>query len=354
MKYSVVIPERNEKDNFEKTKQNILATQKNCSEVIHIEDTKGLGTSYSRHLGVIKSSNEIIITCDAHMKFKPESLDNMAEYIADNEDALACLKCYHNEKMSFEEACYYGADLLWVQEEKNNDRVLSAVWRKLNSCGEIASVMGACYGFKKSSYNKIGQPWKLGVAWGLDEETISIAMRLIGGSVALLDYECSHLLKKQSSYNLTHNDTIGVWYNRIRNLYYLPIDNNTVNELHKIVMNNPNARQNEPQINLLLKSKMKDIIDSKKVLMANQKVSFEDYADKWLIGYNMAKKKKDIIEKTEPKIIEKVIQVKKENEIECPHCHVISDNYKITNSYPVSVRYICLICNFPFIKMNLK
>jgi len=328
-KFSVVIPERNEKQNFEETKQNILETQKHCDEVIHIEDIKGYGTSYSRHLGVIQAQNEIIITCDAHMRFKPNALDLMADYIAENEDILCCLKCYHNKNMSFNEACYYGADLLWVQEEKDNDRVLSAVWRKEKTCGEIASVMGACYGFRKSSYDKIGQPWKLGVAWGLDEETISMAMRLIGGKVELLDYECAHLLKTVSNYNLNKNDYIGVWYNRIRNLYYLPIDIDTAKEMHKIVMNNANARLHAPQIDLLLKSKMKDILEAKKVLMTHQKVSFDDYANKWIYG-------------------------KKADEMECPHCHVISDNIRMTNSYPFSKRYVCGICEHPFIIMNAK
>lgn len=350
IKYSVVIPERNEKDNFEKTKQNILNTQKNCNEVIHIEDLKGYGTSYSRHLGVMQAQNNIIITCDAHMRFKQNALDNMADYIADSEDALACLKCYHNANMSFDEACYYGADLLWVQEEKNNDRVLSAVWRKSNSCGEIASVMGACYGFKKTSYDKIGQPWRLGVAWGLDEETISMAIRLIGGKVELLDYECAHLLKHKSNYHLCDKDYIGVWYNRIRNLYYLPIDIDTCAELHRIVMNNSNARKYAPQIDLLLRSKMKDINESKKILMTNLKVSFEDYATQWITGY-MAKK---TIKKTELKTCENVVlKVKKDDEMECPHCHVIS-NCKMTNFYPFSKRYICGICEHPFIIMNTK
>jgi len=58
----------------------------------------------------------------------------------------------------------------------------------------------------------------------------------------------------------------------------------------------------------------------------------------------MAKKNKKTIEKIESK----------EAERECPHCHVISDNFKMTNAYPFSVRYICGICEHPYIIMNSK
>ena len=41
-------------------------------------------------------------------------------------------------------------------------------------------------------------------------------------------------------------------------------------------------------------------------------------------------------------------------EQKCPHCHVVSDNYRITNAYPFSIRYICGICEYPYIIMNEK
>lgn len=59
MKYTVVIPEHQEEENYKLTEANILETQENCSEIIRIKDTEGKGTSYSRHMGIDQAKTEI-------------------------------------------------------------------------------------------------------------------------------------------------------------------------------------------------------------------------------------------------------------------------------------------------------
>lgn len=368
MKYSVVIPERNEAENFKLTAENIMQTQRNCNDIRHIEDSQGNGTSYSRHAGTVKAINEIIITCDAHMRFKPGVLDDMAQYIADNPLSLACLKCHHNETISFDDCCYYGAEIHWKQEEKNNNRALSAKWRGSTATGEISAVMGACYGFDRRTYRKLGEPWRLGVAWGNDEETISIAIRLIGGSVVLLDGECAHQLRRVSGYQVSEADVIGVWYNRIRNLHYLPIEPATAAELQEYVLSNPDSANRRKEILKLLAKKMPEIQQAKAVLINNQTISFSDYATKWIVNYPqeviMARKKgsKNLTmattqtttttaaESATPK--RSLLPVVEDCGLKCPHCGTIGRDYKVTHRYPMSRRYICCHCAKPFIVMD--
>jgi hypothetical protein len=341
-----------------------MSTQKHCNDIRHIQDNQGNGTSYSRHAGVIRAKNEIIITCDAHMKFMPGVLDSMAQYIADNPLSLACLKCHHNFDMNFNDNCYCGAEIQWKQEEPNNNRVLSAKWRPATTTGEISAVMGACYSFDRRTYQKLGEPWRLGIAWGNDEETISIAIRLIGGSVVLLDGECSHQLRKVSGYQLTENDISGVWYNRIRNLHYLPIEPATAAELQEYVLSNPDPTRRRKEILNLLSKKMPEIQQAKKILLKNQAISFNEYAKKWIVNYPeveiMARKKglknvtRATTETTTAAEIPKrtLLPVVNDPGLKCPHCGTIGRDYKVTHRYPASRRYVCCHCAKPFIVMD--
>lgn len=281
MKYTVVIPEHQEEENYKLTEANILETQENCSEIIRIKDTEGKGTSYSRHMGIDQAKTEIIITCDAHMRFAKNALDNMANHIASHDgDILCCLQCHYNETLSFDEALYTGAKLIWKQDEEKEKKTLSAVWDS-NAVGEIPAVMGGCYGFTKTSYKKIGEPMKLGIGWGGDEESISIAMRLIGGTVELLEYRCAHQYFKTKKRIGNANQ---VWYNRLRILYYLPLDDVTTKELRDFTFQSNDLKDNT-ETQKMLDGKMAEILASRKVLESNQKVSFKDYAEKWLTGY---------------------------------------------------------------------
>lgn len=362
MNYSVVIPERNEADNFRLTAENILATQKNCNDIQHVIDSTGHGTSASRHKGVVSAKNDIIITCDAHMRFKAGALDFMAQYITDNPIALACLKCHHNPQMSFDDNCYHGAEIYWKQEEPNNNRALSAKWRGEQTTGEISAVMGACYGFNRNAYRKIGEPWRLGVAWGNDEETVSIAIRLIGGSVVLLDAECAHEFRSKSSYQVNERDIVGIWYNRIRNLHYLPIAPEVAKELQGYVMSNPDPTRRKDEIIRLLNFKMPDIQNAAAILRNNQTVSFEDYANKWIVNYpkeeTMSRKKgsKNVVTTSTTTAAEiarrSILPVVNDPGLKCPHCGVIGRDYKVTHRYPQSRRYICCGCAKPFIVMD--
>lgn len=369
MHYSVVIPERNEPENFKLTAENILSTQKNCNDIQHLNDVNGNGTSYSRHQGVISAKNDLIITCDAHMRFMPGALDKMAAYIADHQDMLCCLKCHHNPDMSFDDVPYCGAEIHWKQEEPNNNRALSAKWRGEKTAGQISAVMGACYGFKRSSYLRLGSPWRLGVAWGNDEETISIAIRLIGGSVELFDAECSHQARKVSAYQLTENDVSGVWYNRIRNLYYLPLSPQQRYELEQYVMNNPDAISRQRQIKKILSTKIEQISESAQILLENQTVSFEQYAQQWIKGYPNNNNQEKIMAKaasrrkvaatttttsttTAVPITRKPLPVSFDYGIKCRHCTKVSNAHIVTHKYPLSRRYKCVFCERPFIVMD--
>ena len=287
MKYTVVIPEHNEKQNLKETIDNIKSTQKNCDHIEHINDEARLGTSYSRHLGIFQSKNDVIITIDAHMRFEDGALDKMAEHITKSEiDTVCCLMTHYNETFDFTKAKYTGAKLLWKQTEEDSRKCMSAVWGN-NEVGEIPAIMGGCYGFKKSTYEKLGSPWSLGYGWGYDEETLSLSIRLIGGNVELLPYACAHLYvaSKSIENSSKEEELIKLWYNRLRNIYYLPLSDKDRLELINYMLKDNSFKNNKDIIMAELDKRIPQIDIARDILISNQTVSFEDYAKKWIIGY---------------------------------------------------------------------
>ena len=292
--YTVVIPEHNEKQNLAETIANIKATQKNCVHIEHVNDTERMGTSYSRHVGITRVKTEVIITIDAHMRFMPGALDKMAQHIADStQDTLCCLRCHYNDSFDFDKPSYTGAKLLWKQDEKENRKAISAVWDS-NDVGEIPAVMGGCYGFKKSSYLKMGEPWKLGFGWGGDEETLSVAMRLIGGVVELLPYRCAHLYIPRKEIDTTSENAgvSKVWYNKVRNLFYFPISNEQRNDLLEFTLSCDEIKDNRHLVTNLIDERLNEINKCKDILIKNQKIHFDDYASKWISGFKSTKEVK--------------------------------------------------------------
>lgn len=212
VKYTVVIPERDEGEELEATVKNIRETQLYCDEIIVVHDDAKHGTARSRHRGVAEAKHPVVITVDGHMRFQQNALDMMARHIEGSSSAVCCLVCHHNEECSLDGPGYFGADLY----EFGGEYALEPKWAKRKDTGNVDCLMGACYGVHKSWYDLIGQPWRIGRGWGCDETLLSIPTLLCGGTVQVLPFHCAHRAKKAAhvQYRQTPEEINAIWWTR--------------------------------------------------------------------------------------------------------------------------------------------
>jgi hypothetical protein len=85
------------------------------------------------------------------------------------------------------------------------------------------------------------RPWKYGHGWGMDEEVISIANWLCGGTNELVNEEVAHLCRGQSDvpYRNTKEQNLGIWANRLQMIDMFPMSNEDRKELQSWLLQNP-------------------------------------------------------------------------------------------------------------------
>jgi hypothetical protein len=182
-----------------------------------------MGTSYSRHMGVMEAKHEAVITCDSHIDFTVGALDILRDSINESPHALICAICRMTGGKETND--YYGADLFEYVDGKENavtvrgsgERVaVAGKWRKETTTGVIGCIMGGCYGLTRSTYIHAGEPWKYGRGWGCDEESAAIAWAACGYVCLLVNAVVIHEYQKKPTYKHNALDVKNVWYNRYR------------------------------------------------------------------------------------------------------------------------------------------
>lgn len=248
------------------------------------------GTSFSRHLGVLHSSNENIFTVDAHMDFLDG--DDWARRLVSELDrtpksVLCCqMVGLTNDQPSItgEMHRYAGARIhLKTRNEKCSENLaLNPKWAK-NPLGPISCAMGACYAFKKPWYLEgIKAPWKYGRSWGCDEESLCIPTWLCGGQTRLVDVTVGHIMGRHGKQVLSWDDRgfAQIWYNRLRLLYMLPLDAGRRADLVEWVKASPAFETLGPLIEAELHSANLEGIVAH---LASQRRTMEDFIKEWVV-----------------------------------------------------------------------
>jgi glycosyltransferase involved in cell wall biosynthesis len=363
MKYSIVIAYRNEVENLEQTIENIKQTQNGDIDLVCVEDSSGAGVMACRHAGIMQAKNDVIIITDAHMRFKPKAIDNMAMTIKRNGKHIYCGKCHHNATYDTSGEPYGGADMLFKCKEGDNYSTLSGKWRDNNKTGSIGCLMGAFYGFTKERYKHIGMPWSAGSGWGCDEEILTLANRFCGGDVRLINSECAHLFRTQSQvpYTLTQKDCAGVWYNRMMMIDILPLPAEVKEDLIKWLENNRQCQEHKHMIKAIYREKLNKIKQITEKLEQNKVIEWDIIKEKHVICLDKPEKDRltildlrkkvvkdganwnDLKKKTRPEL-EKMLEEKPKRKytanlvttdpgIECRHCHKVHRNWTKTNTW---------------------
>lgn len=340
--YTVVIPHRGEKEELDRTIENIAETQGNCVAIVVEEDRDGNGTAPTRHAGVMKSKTETVITIDAHMRFREEALDRMADFLAEDRKRIGCMSCFSNPELSFDGGAYWGADL----HEFGAEYAFEPKWAQRQGAGEIACLMGACYGFSRWFYESFGAPWRIGIGWGCDETLLSIPARLCGGSIHVLPEECAHLMKRAGdvAYRQSREEINAIWYTRNALIEY--INPPGISRFRSFMRKKATTLRFQAPV-----------AEARKMLEKAQTVDYAEYRAKWLIV-------PEAKNETPPPEPEKAVppppkppEKKRESlhsvtdyGIHCPHCGAVSDRHRITTTYPNGRRRrICIECGRPFV-----
>jgi hypothetical protein len=162
------------------------------------------------------------------MRVQPETIPWAAAFLSSRPNTVACARCYHSPVETFEGKPYSGArlDTFGIGKDASEPQAFVAKWRKSETTGPIGAVMGAFYSFRRDWYmDGLRRPWQYGTGWGSDEELISAATWLRGGSVHLLPVAVWHRARGPADvpYKLTNEQVWGVWGNRLRMLYMMPM-----------------------------------------------------------------------------------------------------------------------------------
>lgn len=278
--YTVVIAERNEPD-LAGTVENLKETQSADLRISVVTDNSGRGPQFCRNAGIVGAETDVVVVVDAHMRFKPAALDELAGMVRANPDRVYCAKCHHNVEKSFDDSPYAGARWSWKSEDRGQFWILSGKWRDTAETGEIGCVMGACYAFSRELYTRIGAPWRLGLGWGMDEETLSLLTWLVGGRCELADVEVAHQYRVQATlpYQLTPTQALGVWANRLTFLDMLPMPPSDYNELSEWLGRNEIVRR----ASAMAAANTKEAHKIRKML-SGQKRTWQDWKARFILN----------------------------------------------------------------------
>lgn len=166
------------------------------SFVIPWRESRGVGPC--RDWAAVNVDADVLLFCDGHMEF-PEGLGaRVAGHLAKHPMDLTCCKMQNMDWEWVDKPGnpHGGCSLFSYVEENGNRRGVAAKWMKgggMKPARKVACAMGACYGIRRERYMEIGRPWAILRGWGCAEQTISVANRLCGGRVWLLDEVCRHM-----------------------------------------------------------------------------------------------------------------------------------------------------------------
>ncbi|MEN6360054.1 MAG: glycosyltransferase [Smithella sp.] len=220
--------------------------QANVRVILPYSEHRGPGAA--RHAGIEQSMADVIVLVDGHMDFPPDWLEKITTHLTEYPKDVTCThmnSLTQDWKLAIPyrdyAGCYFA--LKTVQDGTGGKAywALSGKWnQETKSSGEIPCVMGACYGFKRTWYSKIGEPLSILRGWGQDEEMLSLSSWLCGGRCWLLPVRCGHIYAAvhTRSKNTDGDDERHALINRYASVIALPMPDEQKKDLHRWLLQN--------------------------------------------------------------------------------------------------------------------
>tara|TARA_A100001391_G_C5070790_1_gene278206 strand:+ start:661 stop:2421 length:1761 start_codon:yes stop_codon:yes gene_type:complete len=272
---SIVIPVKNELY-LEKTINNIKKQQFYENEIVLVFDEDNpnyyfidypinklkiienpiqQGTSKSRDIGIISASNNLIVTCDAHIIFPEKDFD--LKFIKEHSkypNDILCTRLHYTNALfrpKKEKLIQAGATMVQQTSEYENDSSIFIFQKIIENPNdtypkEVPMVMGACYIFSKKRYiNVLNKPLSIGSGWGMDEQKLSISNWLANGTSRVIEYITYHVSdskegRKKEGSICNKSDLIKYdhYYNNLSLLKMFPISNILYSKLLSVLKSN--------------------------------------------------------------------------------------------------------------------
>lgn len=337
---SVIIPQRNE-PRLRETVERVAETAQCECEIIVVNDgaqdvpttvqrlarvvtpwDKPVGLQMCRDYGIGHAQAETVVLLDAHMQFRDGSgwLEMLVDWSMSHDNGIGCAicegVCADRWQMAFDcdhckeqadnlerlgakrpapPSLRYGARLLWTEKSlaqtgREEYKIFPSKWhdRPGSAPGIVQSVLGGCYVMSRAWYlHGLCRPWRGMRAWGTSEQTLSIVNWLCGGFCECLPVAVGHWFRKpdQVPYSSASGEPggyehqIGIWFNRWRLLYVLPMADSLRSELLDWLAENHVRSGIESKVRKWLC--MDDQSYKLKDHLSRQKRRMEDYRREW-------------------------------------------------------------------------
>jgi len=189
---------------------------------------KPSGCGHARHAGITSSEANLIILMDGHMTLPDGWLKATRKHHAQRRNHLTCcmMQSLDQHGKPLTDKPQGGAFLaLKTREVCGTYWALSAKWNDPpKEPGPVAAIMGACYAFRRSWYDAIGQPLQVLRAWGGDEELLTLGTYCMGGHVHMLPVTVGHIYMAAHTGRIkTADESDAIWGNRLTVLHSIPM-----------------------------------------------------------------------------------------------------------------------------------
>ncbi len=175
-------------------------------EKITLLDTGGIGAARARNEGANVAKGDILIFCDAHLRFENDWMDHLVEPLEkDRSDAITPAICDIANKNQIG----YGQTLT---------SALTPIWnREKSAFFETAIIPGGCFAIRRKTFFEVGGFDSRFKTWGYEDVELSIKLWLFGYRCHVLSTVIvEHVFRKKHPYTVSLYD---VSYNFLRMAY---------------------------------------------------------------------------------------------------------------------------------------
>lgn len=179
-----------------------------------VRNSSRLGSAKSREIGIAQASGSVILTTDAHVRFKSADWGSkIVESVTSNPKNVFCPVCIPSGNCSFRGKLYGGSiDIMVIRNGRA--AILEPKWNESPpEDGIIGCVMGGAYAFSAAWYRKIGGYGGIKGWCPTEMVAISLKTRLAGGSCVVIGVEMEHEFRTKPPFQLAKPQAV---YNKMR------------------------------------------------------------------------------------------------------------------------------------------
>ena len=281
-KVSVIFVARNEDEWLRKSLDSLYSVKNNSSyEVIVYDDFSSddcatdmsvhtllcsrnapIGPARARNMGALASRGEILIFCDAHLKFKDYWIDELIQPILD-------YRCEVVNPIISDIATPSTKGYGWDFDLK------SYTYKWATPCTDfrlVPGMAGGCFAIDRKVFFDAGMFDRKFLKWGMEDSELALRLSLAGYRIGIEPkVDVGHFFKEINEYGV---DWFSYNYNFLR-MAYVNMDDEDVDYVYKLVPGDDNKKQE------LLEIVKETSKYRRKTMQAVRKLPFKEYKERY-------------------------------------------------------------------------